>query len=116
MTSRINRLTKEKLVIMHLGRYHHIRDNQFCMPAGLTQDGIGNALSISRAHVSMTAKSLEKKGMIYNLLAHTEGSKIKRRVYRLTAKGIMELNKINRMISRLNTERLGQPQINGASK
>ena len=92
------RLSKEKQVIMHLGRYIFMNDDEFRMPFGLTQDGIGNALSISRAHVSITTKSLETKGMVYDVLAHTDGAKVRRKVYRLTPKGIMELMTIKKAV------------------
>lgn len=51
-------------------------------PWDATQDGIAAAVGIRRAHVAFELKRLEAKGLVEDLLAHVNGGKVRRKVYR----------------------------------
>ncbi len=52
-------------------------------PYGATQDGIAQAIGISRAHAAVELKRQRGVGRIQELVAHVEGGKNRRKVYRV---------------------------------
>lgn len=53
----------------------------------MTQDGIGAALGISRAHVALELKRLRTCGKVEERMAHVAGARTRRKVYELTPAG-----------------------------
>jgi DNA-binding Lrp family transcriptional regulator len=65
------------------------RYNEWSSPYIMTQDGLAEEIGISRAHVSLELKKLEKEGLVDRRYAHvkhsTDGlSRTRRRVYVIT--------------------------------
>ena len=57
------------------------------VPPEMTQDGIGSALGISRAHVALELKRLRAAGKVEERMAHVATAKTRRKVYVLTPSG-----------------------------
>lgn len=84
--------TKQEQILLHLyGQL--VYGNTYEMPYETTQNGIADAVGISRGHVSIEMKKLETKGLVYRLERHVRKDGIVRRnnsrCYRLNALGIM---------------------------
>ena len=83
--------TRQEQIMIHLYRQLW-RENGYTMPYQTTQDGIAEAIGISRAQVSIELKRLETKGLVSHLLQHvcTDDHKIRarRRCYMLETPGI----------------------------
>ena len=79
--------TKGELVILQLNRFGDKMFDRFDMPYGMTQDGIGTALCISRAHASIELKKLRNKGLVAVIQAHVMHRPKVMNVYILTSDG-----------------------------
>ncbi len=79
------------------------------VPPEMTQDGIGSALGISRAHVALELKRLREAGKVEERMAHVATAKTRRKVYVLTPSG-QELARRMRDHARTRTVRLVSPQ------
>lgn len=88
-------ITVQEHVLLHLSQYSNRRPNVYNMPFAVTQDGIAEALGISRAHVSLELKKLKDNGRVSSILAHTPRAKRKRRTYYLQPRGRSAVPKIN---------------------
>ena len=79
-------LTIGERIILHLSQYARYREQYQC-PVETTQNGISDAIGISRAHVAIELKRLKSGGELEEKAAHVDGAKTKRKVYFLTLKG-----------------------------
>ncbi|MCK5548400.1 MAG: hypothetical protein KAI64_05255 [Thermoplasmata archaeon] len=73
-------------IILHLSQYSRFREQYEC-PVETTQNGISEAIEISRAHVAIELKRLKSNDELEERTAHVEGAKSKRKVYFLALKG-----------------------------
>ena len=73
-------------ILLHMSRFERPIDN-YNAPESLTQDGIANAVSKTRSHVSIELSALEMEGLIERQLMHYKGASKKKQVFSLTAKG-----------------------------
>ena len=72
--------------MLHLAQYSkHLND--FDAPFEVSQDGIGEALRISRAHAAIELKKLKEAGTVTERIAHIRAGPVKRKVYFLTEAG-----------------------------
>ena len=79
------------------------------VPPEMTQDGIGSALGISRAHVALELKRLREAGKVEERMAHVATAKTRRKVYVLTPSG-QELARRMREHARTRAVRLIGPE------
>lgn len=84
--------TRQEQIMIHLlGQLQ--RGDEYVMPYQTTQDGIAEAVGISRAHVSIEMKRLETKGLVTYLRRHVYAdglrSKGTRKCYLLEARGVL---------------------------
>ena len=61
--------TRQEQIIIHLYRQPW-KENGYTMPYQTTQDGIAEAIGISRGQVSLELKKLETKGLATHILRH----------------------------------------------
>ncbi len=73
-------------IVVHLSGFLRHAD-AYEVPVEMTQDGIGAALSISRAHVALELKRLRGAGKVEERMAHVAGARTRRKVYELTPAG-----------------------------
>jgi tetratricopeptide (TPR) repeat protein len=79
-------LTVSERILYHLNAYVKYED-KYEVPFDVTQDGVSQACSISRAHAAVELKKLKSAGIIEERLSHVKKGKAKRKVYFLTPKG-----------------------------
>ncbi len=79
-------LTVSERILFHLSNYVKYQD-RFEVPFDVTQDGISQAISISRAHAAIELKKLRSAGTIEERLSHIKKGKSRRKAYSLTASG-----------------------------
>lgn len=79
-------LTVSERILYHLHSYIKF-DDKFEVPFDVTQDGISQAVSISRAHAAVEVKKLRSAGMIDERLSHVRKGKSRRKAYFLTHAG-----------------------------
>ncbi|MBN1678040.1 MAG: hypothetical protein JW880_05825 [Candidatus Thermoplasmatota archaeon] len=79
-------ITVSERILFHLGNYVKYED-KFEVPFDVTQDGISQACSISRAHAAIELKKLRESGIIEEHLSHVRRGKSRRKVYFLTQAG-----------------------------
>jgi tetratricopeptide (TPR) repeat protein/DNA-binding MarR family transcriptional regulator len=82
----MNSCTIGNRVLIHLSCLSRHREDFVC-PPDMTQDGIASRLGISRAHVALELKRLEKRSQVEYRLAHVVRAKSRRKVYSLTRAG-----------------------------
>lgn len=85
-------ITRQEQIMIHLfGQLQ--RGDEYVMPYQTTQDGIAEAIGISRGQVSMEVKRLEAKGLVTYLQRHVfaDGRRSKgvRKCYMLEARGVL---------------------------
>jgi len=79
-------ITVGERIVLHLAQYSkHLND--FDAPFEVSQDGIGEALRISRAHAAIELKKLKEAGTVTERIAHIRAGPVKRKVYFLTEAG-----------------------------
>ncbi|GEM_PF-910489 len=79
-------LTVSERILYHLSNYVKYED-KFEVPFDVTQDGISQAISISRAHAAIELKKLKSAGTIEERLSHVKKGKSRRKAYSLTVAG-----------------------------
>ncbi len=79
-------LTVSERIIFHLNQYLKHED-KYEVPFDVTQDGISQACSISRAHAAIELKKLKSSGLIDERLSHVRRGKTRRKAYFLTPEG-----------------------------
>ena len=75
----------ERIVVHLSGFLRHV--DAYEVPVEMTQDGIGAALGISRAHVALELKRLREAGKVEERMAHVAAARTRRKVYDLTPSG-----------------------------
>lgn len=75
----------ERIVVHLSGFLRHL--DAYEVPPEMTQDGIGAALGISRAHVALELKRLKAAGKVEERMAHVANARTRRKVYALTPAG-----------------------------
>ncbi len=79
-------LTVSERILYHLSNYVKYED-KYEAPFDVTQDGISQACSISRAHAAIELKKLKASGIVDETLKHVRKGKARRKVYFLTTIG-----------------------------
>ncbi|HJX04962.1 MAG TPA: ATP-binding protein, partial [Thermoplasmata archaeon] len=79
-------LTVSERILFHLSSYSKFED-KFEVPFDVTQDGISQACSISRAHAAIELKKLRAAGIVEERLSHVRKGKARRKSYFLTIQG-----------------------------
>ena len=79
-------LTVSERILYHLSNYVKYED-KYEVPFDVTQDGISQAISISRAHAAIELKKLRTAGAIDERLSHVRKGKSRRKAYFLTTSG-----------------------------
>ena len=84
--------TRQEQILIHLYRQLE-RGNEYVMPFETTQDGIAEAIGISRGHVSIEIRKLEEKGLVTHVQRHAyrekRRSRAQRMCYKLEALGVL---------------------------
>ncbi len=75
----------ERIVVHLSGFLRHF--DAYEVPPEMTQDGIGAALGISRAHVALELKRLKAAGKVEERMAHVANARTRRKVYALMPAG-----------------------------
>jgi tetratricopeptide (TPR) repeat protein len=88
-------LTVAERITLHLSQHQKFKDS-YDVPFDVSQDGIAQALLISRAHAAVELKKLKESGEVQERLAHIKRGKNKRKVYFLTTTGEEKAEKIRR--------------------
>jgi ATP/maltotriose-dependent transcriptional regulator MalT/DNA-binding MarR family transcriptional regulator len=79
-------VTVGERILVHLSGFLRHADAYECPPE-MTQDGIADALGISRAHVALELKRLRTTNRVQERMAHVANAKVRRKVYALTTAG-----------------------------
>jgi tetratricopeptide (TPR) repeat protein/DNA-binding MarR family transcriptional regulator len=79
-------ITVGERIVLHLARYSK-NQGDFDVPFEVSQDGIGEALRISRAHAAIELKKLKESGIVTERISHIRAGTVKRKVYFLTQAG-----------------------------
>ena len=90
-------LTVSERILFHLTNYVKFED-KYEVPFDVTQDGISQACSISRAHAAIELKKLRASGVIEEKLSHVRKGKARRKVYFLTFEGKARATKISQYV------------------
>lgn len=86
-------LTVSERILYHLNNYAKYED-KYEAPFDITQDGVSQACSISRAHAAIELKKLRASSIIEERLCHVRKGKARRKVYFLTPTGKAKAAKI----------------------
>jgi tetratricopeptide (TPR) repeat protein len=79
-------LTVSERILYHLSNYTKFED-KYEVPFDITQDGISQSCSISRAHAAIELKKLKATSIIEEKLSHVKRGKARRKTYFLTQAG-----------------------------
>lgn len=79
-------ITVGERIVLHLAQYSK-NQSDFDAPFEVSQDGIGEALRISRAHAAIELKKLKEAGTVAERISHIRAGAVKRKVYFLTQAG-----------------------------
>ena len=88
-------LTVAERILLHISQHQKLKDC-YDVPFDVSQDGIAQALLISRAHAAVELKKLKEANEVQERLAHIRKGKNKRKVYFLTTAGEEKAAKIRR--------------------
>ncbi|MGD0817285.1 MAG: hypothetical protein ABR986_02665, partial [Methanomassiliicoccales archaeon] len=80
-------------IILHLAQYSKFKDD-FDAPIDVSQDGIAEALRISRAHAAIELKKLKESTFVEERIAHIRRGNTKRKVYYLNKAGEDKANSL----------------------
>ena len=72
-------VTVGERILVHLSGFLRHADSYEC-PVEMTQDGIANALLLSRAHVALELKRLKSTGKVQERMAHVANARSRRKV------------------------------------
>ncbi len=101
-------VTVGERIVVHLSGFLRHAD-AYEVPVEMTQDGIGAALGISRAHVALELKRLREAGKVEERMAHVASARTRRKVYDLTPSG-QELARRMREFARTRTVTVITPE------
>ncbi|HEY3419370.1 MAG TPA: hypothetical protein VGK23_02335 [Methanomassiliicoccales archaeon] len=89
----MNSLTVQERILIHLDANKGKR-NEYSAPFEITQDGVGQALIITRSHASIELKDLLVDGMVDEGLHHIAGYPKMLKTYEITAKGSQRVSNV----------------------
>ncbi len=101
-------MTVGERILVHLSGFLRHAESYEC-PVEMTQDGIANALLLSRAHVALELKRLKSTGKVQERMAHVANARSRRKVYELTPAG-QEISRRMREHARVRTIDLSGPE------
>ena len=81
-------LTRQEMILLHLLQYIDVPVSGYVMPHAMTQQGIGLAAGMSRAHVSNCMTEMREKGLVDSVYTHPKGTTSRMRAYYLLPSGI----------------------------
>lgn len=89
--------TRQEQIMIHLfGQM--TKGNGYEMPYQTTQDGIAEAIGISRGQISIEMRRLEAKGLVTHLQRHACSERLRSRAnrmcYRLEAQGVLTVQEL----------------------
>ncbi len=90
-------LTVSERILFHLGNYVRFED-KYEVPFDVTQDGISQSCTISRAHAAIELKKLKSTGIVEEKLSHVRRGKSRRKVYFLTPAGKAKSAKVSQYV------------------
>ena len=108
MLDAVSGATVGERIVVHLSGFLRYADG-YEVPPDMTQDGIGGALGISRAHVALELRRLQDAGRVEERMAHVTGARTRRKVYHLTPSG-QELGRRMREYARTRTVNVVTPE------
>lgn len=76
------------MILLHLLQYIDVPVSGYVMPHAMTQQGIGLAAGMSRAHVSNCMTEMREKGLVDSVYTHPKGTTSRMRAYYLLPSGI----------------------------
>lgn len=85
-------------IVAHLGPYSTQQKDGMIGPIQVTQEGIGEALGISRAHAAIILKKLVAEGRVEERLQHVNGTVSRRKTYYLTENGRRTYHELGSMV------------------
>ena len=88
-------LTRQEMILLHLLQYIDVPVNEYVMPYAMTQQGIGIAAGMSRAHVSNCMVEMREKGLVDSVYTHPKGVTSRMRAYYLLPSGIERAKEIS---------------------
>ena len=98
-------LSVKQKALVFLERYKTLdSSNIYNTPWELTQDGVANALCISRAHASIVLNQLKGEEFAEEKITHIKGGKYKRKTYYITPAGMEEAARIREFASKENID------------
>ena len=80
-------------IVLHLAQFSKFKDD-FDAPIDVSQDGIAEALRISRAHAAIELKKLKESVLVEERIAHIRRGNTKRKVYYLNKAGEDKANSL----------------------
>ena len=88
-------LSVKQKTLIFLNKYRSLNPNDiYNTPWEVTQDGVANALCISRAHACIVLNQLRDEGNADEKISHVKNGKSKRKTYFLTPAGMEEAVKV----------------------
>lgn len=88
-------LTRQEMILLHLLQYIDVPVSRYVMPHAMTQQGIGLAAGMSRAHVSNCMTEMREKGLVDSVYTHPKGTTSRMRAYYLLPSGIERAKEIS---------------------
>ena len=87
-------LNRQEMVLLHLLQYIDVPVSEYAMPYAMTQQGIGTAAGMSRAHVSSVVGLLRNKKLVDCVYTHPKGAYGRMLAYYLLPSGIEKARRI----------------------
>ena len=88
-------LTRQEMILLHLLQYIDVPVSGYVMPHAMTQQGIGLAAGMSRAHVSNCMVVMREKGLVDSVFTHPKGASSRMRAYFLLPTGIERAKEVS---------------------
>lgn len=88
-------LTRQEMILLHLLQYIDVPVSGYVMPYAMTQQGIGLAAGMSRAHVSNCMVVMREKGLVDSVYTHPKGTTSRMRAYYLLPTGIERAKEVS---------------------
>lgn len=88
-------LTRQEMILLHLLQYIDVPVSEYVMPYAMTQQGIGIAAGMSRAHVSNVMTDMREKELVDSVNTHPEGATTGMKAYFLLPSGIERAKEIS---------------------
>ncbi|MDO5862364.1 MAG: hypothetical protein Q4Q58_06205 [Thermoplasmata archaeon] len=92
-------MTRRDEIILHLERHCVEIPTSLHMPYSTTMHGMSDATGMTRAHVAGVTQQLMDEGLVERVKANVDSRRAKLQSYYLTPAGVMEAQKLHRMIA-----------------